>query len=283
MDRKNHRTPLVFLIMMGIWITFVCAGCRQEDPEALAAEESRQAQWRATMLEYGYPNIVIDDMEPAVKEQICRDQVYFHSAEVNYYRMDEGGRDTSLFYVGPSDHVEYPDMEGETSDYDLRTMLVAGTSHRNGELEYILCSFHYDWNTMPKDRKEDMLEITWDKDLLWSVDDSFGRSWSQIHKSGRREGLGVDHGAANLSSGNAKWYTEIRDLDRWGIQGMAGATWVQLRPLNGVDLTKEWPRLSGAYIYEENINAGLGMSVQHYDAQLQLRLFVGEEEIYEGN
>lgn len=278
------RRAMFLGLLLCLWLGMIGSGCRQEDPEALATEAARQAQWKETLLDYGYPEIVIDEMEPVLKEQICRDQVYFHSAEIRYMSLDQGIRDTELVYVGPSDHVEHPFAQREMPEYDICTMLVAGVCYkdgeRDGELEHILCSFLYRWDTLPKDRQEDSLQITWDGDLLWSVDNSFWRSWSQIRKDGRREGLGADNRASSLSSGMAKWYTRICDLDRFGVQGMAGAIWVQLCPVEGADLTKQWPRLKGSYIYEGSI--GWVNEYRAYDVLLDLRFF-SEEEIHEGN
>ena len=192
----SRYLAILVVLLMGLIVN----GCLQEDPEVLAEEAARQARWRETLLEYGYPEIVIEEMEPVLKEQICRDQVYFHSAEVRYKSSNRGEREVVLTYVGPSSHVEHPFREKEMPEYDLCTMLVTGVCHvdgqPDGELEHILCSFLYRWENLPEDREEDELHITWDGDLLWSLDDSFWVSWSQITKEGRREELGASNRAA---------------------------------------------------------------------------------------
>ena len=276
----SRYLTIVVVLLVGLMVS----GCRQQDPQALAEEATRQAQWRETLLEYGYPEIVIEEMEPVLKEQICRDQVYFHSAEVRYMSSNHGEREVVLTYVGPSGHVEHPFREKEEPEYDFCGMLVTGICYVDGqlggELEHILCSFLYRWENLPEDREEDELQITWDGDLLWSLDDSFWVSWSQITKEGRREGLGANNRAARVGRGTATSYTRFRYMDRFGVQGLAGAVWLQLRPLEGVDLTKDWPRIQGSYQYQ--CEKGWMNEYQAYDVSLDLRFFSGEE-IYEGN
>ena len=69
-------------------------------------------------------------------------------------------------------------------------------------------------------------------------------------------------------------------MDRFGVRGLAGAVWIQLRPLEGVDLTKDWPRVQGSYQYKSD--QGWMNEFRAYDVSMDLRFFSGEE-IYEGN
>ena len=263
---------LLLCIFMGVLLL----GCGQSGGEDVFTEP-QQAEMIETLREYGYPQEIIDRMEPALKEQICREGVRFYGANIVYEREDGLGRYDRVrefTYVGPADGQEVA-IEEIPQEYDFCLALVVGVCYQDGELEHILCSVNYEWHTLPEERREDTFLLTWDGEVLWKVSDSCPCSWSQISEDGRREGLGFDPETDNFEYGRSEWETNM-EVASGKIQGFTGSGWVQLRPVESAWQTMELTALRGTYRYERKTT--FMHQGTHFDADLKISLPQEREE-----
>ena len=265
---RHERTGKNFFtcLLISLMISTILAACGGGEVEMESNPPDSMSQ---TLLDYGWPQIVINAMEPALKEQICRDQVTFYSAQIRWCQED-GRPVKEFFYTGYNLGEEDPLTDHEIPDYDFCLILAVGTCYQDGKLEHFLCSLNYEWHALPEDRKEDSFQVTWDPELMRAVYESVCCGWSQISKNQYKEGLGSMLAMDTPRAQVAEWATCLAEGDRWGIQGLAGSGWLQLWIPEGIEDLPADTTLRGTYMYEKkNMYVHEG---QNFDVNLRLMI-----------
>ena len=196
----------------------------QMDPEVV----------HAALLEYGYPEVVIQAMSVGAKEQTCREQVYFHKAELVYY-TEEGEKLLQISLDSDLSGEQEQWLLQDLPEYDLALAMVNGFRYEGEAVEYALCSLHYHWTKLPKTRKEEPLRMSWKSQQMWVRDDGYYICASRMDRDGAEELLLFEHNVALAGPSGLQWYTELHDIGRRGRYGFSGSAMVEIEPRDGID------------------------------------------------
>ena len=224
-NQKNsygHYMVLFMLILIcAVWIFDV----RSEDEDFIAVDP---ALMQTTLVEYGYPQVVINVLSEGTKLRIYEEKIHFDSAQICYYR-ESGEKLYQISIWGETKESQAWSEKNEPLEYDLALALVTGFCYEGSEMHHAMCSLNYRWESMPEIKKEDYYQMRWKPNQMWVIDDSFCWDLSELRKDEIRT-LRYDKSVAGAWGGGMKWYAELEDLGRLGIRGIRGGGLISMEP-----------------------------------------------------
>ena len=262
--QKNSYGHYIVLVML---ILLCLMGVRDnwaEDEDFIAVDPTLMY---TTLVEYGYPQIVMDVLSEGTKLRIYEEKLYFDSAQLAFYK-ESGEKLHQITIQGSSDGLQLWSVEDEPTEYDVAVALVIGFCYENSEMSHAMCSFNYRWQSMPQTRKDDHFQMLWEPNQMWLVDDSFCWDRSQWRNDGTIRTLRYDQTVARVWSGGTKWYAELESIRGPGSCGISGGGLISMEPRDEIKSVV----IKGVYnhFYNERPMLEAGDTVE-YPIELELQ------------
>ena len=206
---------------------------------------SQEVLLDAALAARGYPQPVLDSMNPKAKEALSlNSNLTFHAACIVVYDGETGrSRDYSVQAGQPLPVSQIP-----ASDLGLAWVI-----SNDGE-DCLNVQFSYEWHSMPAFRFQDPIALSWDGEQFAMVDDTFEktdyyREYMIDSVTGETSLSGVkiqsqENGYADGSDNGVTWYADLKGgLSVSELYGEASVTLEKLTPASGAS------RIDGLYVH----------------------------------
>ena len=171
----------------------------------------------ATLLDRGYPNVILEKMSPTAKESLYeKPELVFDGGVITIYDESTG---TFIDYdISANGYM--PMGQIPTTDLSLTWSI---SKNRNNSDE-IFVTYSYDWDDLPFFRWQDPIAVSWDDSLFEMKDDSFYKvdkyDGYYINSSGVPTGKtftgaikSEEYGYASGFAAGVTWYADLRGYD----------------------------------------------------------------------
>lgn len=128
----------------------------------------------ATLLERGFPQIVLDRLTESAKLDLYNDSsLRFSSAEITTFSEDFN--ESSTISVASDGSCVMPRDILPSANLEQTWVVAQAITYVNGveHLDYFTVLLNYDWKTTPTEVFQDNMAISWDDDLFRMVPNSF--------------------------------------------------------------------------------------------------------------
>lgn len=249
----------LFSVIMASIMLIMCFGSVSYADNSLASGSLSEDFIDAALVTRGYPQLVLDSMNPKAKETIyLNSDLTFNAACVIVYDEETGqSQDYSIQAGQPMPYGQIP-----TSDLGLAWVI-----SNDGE-DYLNVQFSYEWHSMPAFRFQDPIALSWDGEKFAMVDDTFEktdyyREYIIDSVTGETSLSGVkikshENGYADGSDNGVTWYADLKGgLNVTELYGEASVTLEKLTSASGTS------RMYGHYVHP-TVSAGISINVHGF-------------------
>ena len=231
------------------------------------ADDNETVYVEDTLLQKGYPQIVLDAMDNDAMKIVYEEDLDFAGAVLCYYNEEEG----TFTEINVEEDGTYVNPRGQIPDTDLSMSFTYAHSTSSGKLSTLRVIFSYDWNNLPINRWQDPIGISWDSTKFRLKDNSF-------EKLDKYDGLKADETGsvfipvknqvhshsknyASASSNGVTWYADLKGYTNEVVQKLYG--------YGTFTLTCTSPTASGStvlygrYVHPK-LNINLGIIIKDY-------------------
>lgn len=253
---KTHR---ILSAIMALVMVVMCSGTVSYADISPTPCSLSEETMDAALVTRGYPQVVLDSMNPKAKESIYyNSDLTFNAACIIVYDEETGQSQDYAIQAGqPMPYGQIP-----TSDLGLAWVI-----SNDGE-DYLNVQFSYEWYSTPVFRFQDPIALSWDGSKFAMVDDTFEKtdyyddyvinpvtgettiSYGNIQSHEAGYARGSDDGVV--------WYADLKGgLSIANLYGEASVTLEKLTSASGTS------RMYGHYVHP-TVSAGISVNIHGY-------------------